>query len=118
MAHDHQPNPHHRRRTSRWVAAVVGTLAFAVATAQADDERRRRKPAQPSFQIDNEGPATVLRHARSASDHHRRFADPDQEFWFPARSIIRLDLILPIRTRPLWVSQGRPGPWRPWVHRP
>ena len=118
MARHHPDTSHLRRRTSRWLAASLGTLALTVATAQADGERRGRKPVQPSIQIDNEGPAVVIRPALLAPGDHGRFAGPDDGFWFPGRSIIRLDLILPIHTRPTWVFQPRPRPWRPWIPRP
>ncbi len=94
---------------------AIATLTLGTPLAEAEQGGRRKKPSHPTFQIDNEGPEVVMRPARIAREHHPRWADPHDPIWFPGRSIVRLDLILPIhilrlpsRPRPIPFRMGRP----------
>ena len=97
-----------RPTTSLVLIGTIVSLALGTAVTEAAQGGRRKKPIQPTFQIDNEGPQIVIRPARLARGHHSRWAGADEPIWFPGRSVIRLDLILPIhhlrlpsRPRPL-----------------
>jgi hypothetical protein len=81
------------------LAVGIGLLG----SASLADQHRPKKPNRPMIAIDNEGPIAVIRHLRTHSDDHDRRGMDDEIRLLPWRPVIRLDLILPIRT----------GPWSP-----
>ncbi len=82
---------------------LLGLGIGLLATASMAEQRKPKKPILPMIAIDNEGPIAVIRQARTVPSGEERRPGPPDERLFPWRSVIRLDLILPIRS----------GPWMP-----
>jgi hypothetical protein len=84
-----------------------------VATVTSAEQWKPKKPTFPTIAIDNEGPIAIIQTVRTrpgggqgGGEHggdQNREAAPPNEIILPWRNVIRLDLILPIRT----------GPWTP-----
>ena len=116
----HDTRVHRGPRIAGGIVALVALAALALMTpiAQAEQDGRPKKPILPMIQIDNEGPEIVMRPARLAREHHGRQAAPTGQVWFPGRSVLRLDLILPIRPVPMWMIPERLRPIPHRVDRP
>ncbi len=97
-----QRTPRTRSRSGRLVITAVIGLGILGSTTSAE-QRKPKKPIQPMVSIDNEGPIAVIRPARIWDGDHERQANPAGPDLLPWRSVIRLDLILPIRLAP-WPS--------------
>jgi len=98
----------HRQRQRRILGIGGLPLALAIGlgvlgSSSLAEQWRPKKPILPTLSIDNEGPIAVIRHLRTVPGGHDRQAAPPDDLVLPWRPVIRLDLILPIRT----------GPWRP-----
>jgi hypothetical protein len=100
---------HHRQQRARFLAPGLGLLASCLLAITlptmptVGEQRQSRKPARPWIGIDNEGPVTRVPYLVTTGDgQHRHAHHPDPQL-LPWRSVIRLDLIVPIR----------PGPWIP-----
>ncbi len=96
------------------IAIGIGLLGSATTAEQ----WKPKKPTLPLTAIDNEGPIAVIRTLRTlpgngpggggddGGDQNREMAPPDRQV-LPWRHVIRLDLIIPIRTGP-WMPEVRP----------
>ncbi len=98
------------------ITTAIGIVLFGAATSA--EQWKPKKPTLPSAAIDNEGPIAIIGTTRTmpgggqsgdgddGGDQNREAAPPDR-LVLPWRNVIRLDLILPIRTGP-WMPPSTP----------
>ncbi len=92
----------HLSRLTSFAVVLTAAIGLLGTASPADAEKPRRKPIRPMVAIDNEGPIVVVRHARTIpDDNEEREAMPPDRPILPWRSVINLDLILPIPHAPV-----------------